>query len=68
MCVCGYVHTYVYKCFPKTIWKNTTELLTRVLMRKRMELEKTVKKEDYHFIIYVYVNCSLMINIFYFSN
>lgn len=36
--ICMYVgmstHTYVYKCLPKNIWKNTTKLLTIVLMEK----------------------------------
>lgn len=60
LCVCKnmYVclispHTYVYKCLPKNVWKSTTKLLTIVFMEKRVELEKGMMKEDFHFIRYI---------------
>lgn len=46
-------HTYVYKCLPKNMWKNTISLLTTVFMEKRVELEKGMMKGDFHFIGYI---------------
>lgn len=44
-----YVGVSLHKCLPKNMWKSTTKLLTIVFIKKRVELEKGMMKEDFHY-------------------